>query len=64
MEWKGEALIVSTLFNPGQDRQSDQVETWTLAADGKRFTDDLVVHPPQNAKNREPVHIVRVLEKQ
>jgi hypothetical protein len=61
MEWKGDALMVSTLYNPGQDRQSDQVETWTLSADGKRLTDDVVVHPPQG---RPAGHVVRVFDKQ
>jgi hypothetical protein len=61
LEWKGEALIVSTLYNPGQDRQSDQVETWTLSKDGKRLTDDSTIHPPQNGA---AVHVVRVFHKQ
>jgi hypothetical protein len=61
IEWKGNAAVVSTLYNPGQDRQSDQVETWMLSADGKRLTDDLIIHPP----NKQPdVHIVRVFDKQ
>jgi hypothetical protein len=61
MEWNGEALIVKTLFNPGQERQSDQEERWTLSNEGKRLTDDLVIHPPQNGA---PVHVVRVFDKQ
>jgi hypothetical protein len=61
IEWKGEALIVNILYNPGQERQSDLVETWTLSADGQRLTDDLVVHPP---KQQPAVHIVRVFDKQ
>jgi hypothetical protein len=60
MEWKGAALIVSTLYNPGQDRQSDQVETWTLSQDGKRLTDEVESHPPQQ---RPAVHVVRVFDK-
>lgn len=60
IEWSGATLVVSTLFNPGQERQSDQVDRWTLSPDGKRLTSDLVVHPPQN---RPAVHIVRVFEK-
>ncbi len=61
LEWKGSALAVSTLYNPGQDRQSYNEELWTLSADGKRLTDDLTIHPPQNAA---PVHVVRVFDKQ
>jgi hypothetical protein len=61
MEWKGDVLVVSTLYNPGQDRQSDQVSTWTLSADGKRLTDDLTAHPP---KQQPAIHIVRVFDKQ
>jgi|SRR5579872_1209950 len=61
MEWKGSTLMVNTLYNPGQDRESNTAETWTLSEDGKRLTDDVVVHPPQN---RAPVHLVRVFDKQ
>ncbi|HLG98979.1 MAG TPA: hypothetical protein VKX49_21895 [Bryobacteraceae bacterium] len=61
MEWKGDKLIVTTLYNPGQDRQSENIETWALSADGRRLTDDVTVHPPQN---RPPVHVVRVFDKQ
>jgi hypothetical protein len=61
LQWKGDVLAVDTLYNPGQDRQSGQSETWTLSADGKRLTDDLTAHPPQN---RGAVHVVRVFDKQ
>ena len=61
LEWKGESLIVSTLYNPGQDRQSDQAEVWTLSPDHKRLTEDLTVHP---LKHGAPVHVVRVFDKQ
>ena len=60
-EWKGDTLIVSILYNPGSDRQSDQVETWTLSTDGKKMVDELIVHPPSNAAE---VHIKRVFDKQ
>ena len=60
-EWKGDGLIVSILYNPGSDRQSDQVETWTLSTDGKKLIDDVIVHPPRNAAE---VHIKRVFDKQ
>jgi hypothetical protein len=61
MEWKGVTLVVKTLYNPGQDRQSDNFETWKLSADGKRLTDDLTIHPPRNGS---PVRVVRVFDKQ
>ena len=60
-EWKGDKLEIPTLFNPGQDRQSDQTETWSLSADGKRLIDDVLIHPPRNGPE---VHIKRVLDKQ
>jgi hypothetical protein len=60
-EWKGDALLVNILYNPGSDRQSDQVETWTLSTDGKKLIDEMIVHPPRNAAE---VHIKRVFEKQ
>lgn len=60
-EWKGDQLVIKTLYNPGQDRQSDQVETWSLSPDGKRLTDDMHIHPPNNGSE---VHVRRVLDKQ
>src|SRR5450631_369510 len=59
--WKNNVLEITTLFNPGQDRQSDQIEIWSLSSDRKRLTDDLVVHLPKNGGD---VHIRRVLDKQ
>ncbi len=43
-KWKGQALEINTLFNPGSDRESSQTETWTLAPDGKRLVDQYVAH--------------------
>ena len=43
-KWKGQALVIDTMFNPGSDRESSQTETWTLAADGKRLVDQFVAH--------------------
>jgi len=60
-EWKGDALVVSYLYNPGTERQSNQVETWTLAPDGKRMLEQVVVHPPGD---RPEVRIKRVFDKQ
>jgi len=60
-EWKGDKLEIPTLFNPGQDRQSDQTETWSLSPDGKKLTDDLVIRLPRKAGE---VHIKRVFDKQ
>lgn len=58
--WKGDKLEVNTLYNPGQDRQSDQVETWSLAAGGKQMIDEVKIHPPHNAAE---VIVRRVLDK-
>lgn len=60
-EWKGAKLQVQTVYNPGQDRQSDQIETWSLSTNGERLTDDLLIHLPNNAGE---VHVRRVLDKQ
>ena len=60
-EWKGGKLEIPTLLNPGQDRQSDQTETWSLSPDGKQLIDDMLIHPPRNARE---VHIKRVFDKQ
>ena len=60
-QWKGDKLEIQTMYNPGQDRQSDQVETWSLSADEKQLTDDIRIHPPNNQRE---VHIRRVLDKQ
>jgi len=58
--WKGDKLEVRTLYNPGQDRQSDQVETWSLSGGGKQLIDEVRVHPPHNAAE---VVVRRVLDK-
>jgi hypothetical protein len=58
-EWKGDRLEVQTLYNPGQDRQSYQTETWSISAEGK-LVDDVVIHPPRNGA---AVHVRRVLDK-
>jgi hypothetical protein len=60
-ERKGDSLVVSTLYNPGTERQSDQVQTWNLSADGKKLIEEMIVHPPGN---RPEVRIKRVFEKQ
>ena len=59
--WKGDKLEIPTLFNPGQDRQSDQTQVWSLSPDGKKLTDDLTVRRP---KNGGEVHVRRVFDKQ
>jgi hypothetical protein len=43
-QWEGETLAVRTIFNPGSDRQAEQMERWTLQPDGKRMTDNVSVH--------------------
>ena len=60
MKWKGEKLEIATLYNPGQDRQSDATETWSLSADGKKLTSDVVQRLPRNAGE---VHVTRVFDK-
>jgi len=57
-EWKGASIVVSTLYN---ERRSDQVQTGTLSADGKKLIDEVVVHPPKNAPE---LRIKRVFDKQ
>ena len=59
-EWRGDALFISTLYNPGSERSTSQVETWTLASDGKRLTDDLVY----TRHNGTEIHIHQVFDKQ
>jgi hypothetical protein len=61
IEWKGASIVVSTLYNPDNERRSDQSQTWTLSADGRKLIDEVLVHPPKNAPE---VRIKRVFEKQ
>jgi hypothetical protein len=58
-KWKGQALEIDTLYNPGSDRESSQTENWTLASDGKRLIDQLVVHRHDGSE----VRIKRVFDK-
>jgi hypothetical protein len=60
LAWKGDKLEISTLYNPGQDRQSDATEIWSLSSDGKKLTSDLVQRLP---KNGGEVHVRRVFDK-
>jgi hypothetical protein len=62
-QWKGASLAVDTLYNPGQDRQSSVEEIWTLSADGKKLTDEVVYHMPKTAKDPSDVHFTRVFDK-
>lgn len=59
-EWSGRTLVVSYLYNPGSDRQSDANERWTLSGDG-RLVDEFTAHPPKNGKE---VHVRRVFDRQ
>ncbi len=59
-EWKGNTLIVTTLYNPGSDRASDQKETWSLSSDGKKMMDEVLIHPPRGKE----AHIRRVFDKE
>lgn len=58
-EWKAEALVLHTLFNPGSDRQSEQTETWSLSGDGKKIIDDFVYITREGKK----ISIRRVFDK-
>ena len=61
--WNGANLAVDTLYNPGQERQTSMEETWTLSADGKKLTDEVVYHVPKSAKDPSDVHFTRVFDK-
>ena len=58
--WNGDKLEIRTMYNPGQDRQSDRIEVWSLSADGKQLTDDMLIHPPNHARE---VRVRRVFNK-
>jgi hypothetical protein len=63
-QWKGSSLAVDTLYNPGKDRQSSMEEIWTVSAEGKRLTDDVIYHVPKIAKDTSDVRFKRVFDKQ
>jgi len=58
-EWHGQTLTIETLFNPGTDRSSSQVESWTLSADGKKLVDEYVATRHDGGQT----HIRRVFDK-
>jgi hypothetical protein len=58
-EWKDQILSIKTLYNPGSDRESSQVENWALSADGKRLVDQFVATRHDGTE----VHIRRVFDK-
>jgi hypothetical protein len=57
--WHGQTLSIETLFNPGSDRSSSQVENWTLSADGKKLVDEYVATRHDGGQT----HIRRVFDK-
>ena len=59
-KWQDDVLVVSFLYNPGTEREAEQVEHWKLAEAGKRILDDTVV---RRAQGKE-AHIQRVFERQ
>ena len=59
-KWQDDVLVVSFLFNPGTEREAEQVEHWKLADDGKRIMDDTVVRTAQSKET----HIHRIFERQ
>jgi hypothetical protein len=60
-EWKGNKLVLDVLYNPDNERRSDQQQTWSLSDDGKKLIEDLVVHPP---KSTLELRTKRVFDKQ
>lgn len=63
-KWKGNGMVVETLYNPGQDRESSMLEIWTLSDDGKKLTDEVIYHMPRTAKDPSDVRFTRVFDKQ
>ena len=62
--WKGNNLVVDTLYNPDNDRRSSIEEMWILSEDGAKLTDNVVYHVPKTAKNQADVIFKRVFDKQ
>ena len=58
-EWSGKTLTIKTVFNPGSDRESSQVENWTLSADGRKLVDQFV----STRHDGGQTHIRRVFDK-
>jgi hypothetical protein len=59
-QWEGETLVIRTVFNPGSDRQAEQMEKWTLAPDTRTVTDMLSMRLP----NGTEIKIRRLLLRQ
>jgi hypothetical protein len=59
-EWQGETLVIKTLFNPGSDQASSQVERWRLSNAGKTLVDQFVYFRTDGKET----HIRRVFDKQ
>ena len=59
-----QALSVQTRYNPNRDHESSIDDVWTLSADGKRLTSELVYHVPKNAQDKRDIRVTRVFDKQ
>jgi hypothetical protein len=64
VEWKGDSLVVDTLYNPDNERRASMEEIWTLSEDSKTLTDTVVFHMPSTAKDQSDVKLTRVFHKQ
>ena len=60
VEKKDATLLVNILYNPGTERQAEQMEIWSLEEGGKRLVDQTTY---RTAKGRE-FHFKRVFDKQ
>jgi uncharacterized protein len=48
--WEGETLSIRTVTNPGGDRQTEQMEKWTLSPDGTRVIDSFSARLPDGTE--------------
>jgi hypothetical protein len=63
-QWRGNSLIVDTLYNPNSERRASMEEVWSLSDNGKKLVDSVVYHVPKSAKNQTDVIFRRIFEKQ
>ena len=60
VERKDATLLVNILYNPGTDRQAEQIEIWSLTDEGNQLVDQTTY---RTVKGRE-FHLKRVFDKQ
>jgi hypothetical protein len=58
--WIGDKLEFKLIYNSGQETQFDSIDTWSLSADGKKLTSDMLAHLPKNGGES---HVRRVFDK-